>query len=331
LKNLCQSAVNFISGVEVILDKQATRDAYGKALVELGQLHDDIVVLDADLSKSTKTADFAKAFPERFINAGIAEQNMVGMAAGLAAAGKVVFASSFAIFAAGRAFEQVRNSLAYANLNVKICATHSGITVGEDGGSHQSVEDIAIMRSIPNLTVLVPSDGPSTRLALQKLYEHSGPAYLRLGRSALPVIYKDNFDFQIGRGIELREGQDATIIACGTMVALALEAALVLAGEGFKVSVVDMPSIKPLDQDLILRKAKETGAILTAEEHSIIGGLGSAVCEVVSGDYPVLVKRMGINDIFGQSGSPDELMQHYGLTIDKIVENTRLLIKKKTK
>lgn len=313
------------------MDKQATRDAYGKALVELGQLHDDIVVLDADLSKSTKTADFAKAFPERFINAGIAEQNMVGMAAGLAAAGKVVFASSFAIFAAGRAFEQVRNSLAYANLNVKICATHSGITVGEDGGSHQSVEDIAIMRSIPNLTVLVPSDGPSTRLALQRLYEHSGPAYLRLGRSALPVIYKDNFDFQIGRGIELREGQDATIIACGTMVALALEAAQVLAGEGFKVSVVDMPSIKPLDQDLILRKAKETGAILTAEEHSIIGGLGSAVCEVVSGDYPVLVKRMGINDIFGQSGSPDELMQHYGLTIDKIVENTRLLIKKKTK
>lgn len=313
------------------MDKQATRDAYGKALVELGQLHDDIVVLDADLSKSTKTADFAKAFPERFINAGIAEQNMVGMAAGLAAAGKVVFASSFAIFAAGRAFEQVRNSLAYANLNVKICATHSGITVGEDGGSHQSVEDIAIMRSIPNLTVLVPSDGPSTRLALQRLYEHSGPAYLRLGRSALPVIYKDNFDFQIGRGIELREGQDATIIACGTMVALALEAAQVLAGEGFKVSVVDMPSIKPLDQDLILRKAKETGAILTAEEHSIIGGLGSAVCEVVSGDYPVLVKRMGINDIFGQSGSPDELMQHYGLTIDKIVKNTRLLIKKKTK
>lgn len=323
--------VNFISGVEVILDKQATRDAYGKALVELGQLHDDIVVLDADLSKSTKTADFAKAFPERFINAGIAEQNMVGMAAGLAAAGKVVFASSFAIFAAGRAFEQVRNSLAYANLNVKICATHSGITVGEDGGSHQSVEDIAIMRSIPNLTVIVPSDGASTRLALRKLYEHQGPAYLRLGRSAPPVIYQDGVDFQIGRGIELRDGQDATIIACGTMVSLALQAAQALAEEGIQVSLVDMHTIKPLDKDLIVRKARETGAILTVEEHSIIGGLGGAVCEAVSENCPVPVKRMGIDDIFGQSGSPDELMQHYGLTVDKIIENIRLLVEKKIK
>lgn len=313
------------------MDKQATRDAYGKALVELGQLHDDVVVLDADLSKSTKTADFAKAFPERFINAGIAEQNMVGMAAGLAAAGKVVFASSFAIFAAGRAFEQVRNSLAYANLNVKICATHSGITVGEDGGSHQSVEDIAIMRSIPNLTVVVPSDGASTRLALEKLYEHQGPVYLRLGRSALPLIYKDNGDFQIGRGIELRAGKDATIIACGTMVSLALEAAQVLAEEGIQVSLIDMHTIKPLDEELIVRQARETGAILTVEEHSIIGGLGGAVCEVVSENYPVPVKRMGINDIFGQSGKPDELMQHYGLTVDKIVQNIRLLLKKKLK
>ncbi len=315
----------------MILDKQATRDAYGKALVELGSLHDDIVVLDADLSKSTKTADFAKKFPDRFFNAGIAEQNMMGMAAGLAAAGKVVFASSFAIFATGRAFEQVRNSIAYAKLNVKICATHSGITVGEDGGSHQSVEDIAIMRSIPNLTVIVPSDGVSTRLALFKLYEHQGPVYLRLGRPALPVIYQDNLDFKIGRGIELREGRDASIIACGTMVSLALQAAESLAVEGIQVSVVDMHSIKPLDKDLIVRMAQDTGAILTAEEHSIIGGLGSAVCEVVSENYPVPVIRMGINDVFGQSGTPDELMQYYGLTVDKIVQNIRLLLKKKTK
>ena len=311
------------------MDKQATRDAYGKALVELGQLHDNIVVLDADLSKSTKTADFAKAFPERFINAGIAEQNMVGMAAGLAAAGKVVFASSFAIFATGRAFEQVRNSLAYANLNVKICATHSGITVGEDGGSHQSVEDIAVMRSIPNLSVIVPADGVSTRLALFRLYEQPGPVYLRLGRPALPLLYKDDTDFQIGRGIELRQGRDATVIACGGMVSLALEACRILAEEGILVSLVDMHTIKPLDQDLIIRKAKETGAILTVEEHSIIGGLGGAVCEAVSENYPIPVKRMGIEDVFGQSGKPDELMQHYGLTVDKIVQNIRLLLKKK--
>ncbi len=313
----------------MILDKQATRDAYGKALVELGQLHDNIVVLDADLSKSTKTADFAKAFPERFINAGIAEQNMVGMAAGLAAAGKVVFASSFAIFATGRAFEQVRNSLAYANLNVKICATHSGITVGEDGGSHQSVEDIAVMRSIPNLSVIVPADGVSTRLALFRLYEQPGPVYLRLGRPALPLLYKDDTDFQIGRGIELRQGRDATVIACGGMVSLALEACRILAEEGIQVSLVDMHTIKPLDQDLIIRKAKETGAILTVEEHNIIGGLGGAVCEAVSENYPIPVKRMGIEDVFGQSGKPDELMQYYGLTVDKIVQNIRLLLKKK--
>ncbi len=313
------------------MDKQATRDAYGKALVELGSLHDDIVVLDADLSKSTKTINFAKKFPERFFNAGIAEQNMMGMAAGLAAAGKVVFASSFAIFATGRAFEQVRNSIAYANLNVRICATHSGITVGEDGGSHQSVEDITLMRSIPNLTVIVPADGVSTRKALFKLYEHNGPAYLRLGRPALPLIYKDNLDFQIGQGIQLREGQDAAIIACGAMVALGLQAAEILEAEGIQVTVIDMHSIKPLDKDLIIRSAQQTGALLTAEEHTIIGGLGSAVCEVVSENYPVPVIRMGINDVFGQSGTPDELMQHYGLTVEKIVQNIHILLKKKKK
>ncbi len=311
------------------MEKQATRDAYGQALVELGRKHDDVVVLDADLSKSTKTADFAKVFPERFINAGIAEQNMIGMAAGLAAAGKVAFASSFAIFATGRAFEMVRNSLAYANLNVKVCATHAGLTVGEDGGSHQSVEDIAIMRSVPNMCVVVPADGTSTRQAVTAVYQRSGPVYLRLGRPSVPVIYDENVDFTIGRGIELRPGSDATLIACGIMVAKCLEAADSLKAEGIEVAVVDMHTIKPIDQELIERKARETGAILTVEEHSILGGLGGAVCEVVCEKYPVPVLRMGVNDVFGQSGSPDELMEYYGLTVNKIMENVRILIKNK--
>ncbi|NLB87916.1 MAG: transketolase family protein [Syntrophomonadaceae bacterium] len=311
------------------MEKQATRDAYGKALVELGGKYDDVVVLDADLSKSTKTAEFAKAYPNRFINAGIAEQNMIGMAAGLAAAGKSVFASSFAIFAVGRAFEQVRNSIAYANLNVKICATHAGITVGEDGGSHQSVEDIAIMRSVPNMTVVVPSDGISTKKALFTLYHHEGPAYLRLGRPAVPIIYDENMDFELGKGIELKNGTDATIIACGIMVFKALQAAEKLSEDGINVSVIDMHTIKPIDKDLIIKKAKETKAILTLEEHSIIGGLGGAVCEVVAEHCPVPVIRMGINDVFGQSGKPDELLQHYNLTVEHIIQNVQNLLKKK--
>ncbi len=311
------------------MEKQATRDAYGKALVELGQQHQEVVVLDADLSKSTKTADFAKAFPERFINAGIAEQNMIGMAAGLAASGKVVFASSFAMFAVGRAFEQVRNSLAYAHLNVKVCATHAGITVGEDGGSHQSVEDIALMRSIPGMCVVVPADGTSTRQAVQALYTQAGPAYLRLGRPAVPVIYPEDMDFTIGKAIELRAGKDVCLIACGIMVAKCLEAAEILSQEGIELAVVDMHTIKPLDEAMIIKQAQQTGAILTVEEHSILGGLGSAVCEVVCEKYPVPVHRMGIMDIFGQSGSPDELMQYYGLTTAKIIENVRQLLKNK--
>lgn len=311
------------------MEKQATRDAYGKALLELGRKYENIVVLDADLSKSTKTADFAKTFPERFINAGIAEQNMMGMAAGLAASGKVVFASSFAIFATGRAFEMVRNSLAYGKLNVKVCATHAGITVGEDGGSHQSVEDIALMRSIPNMMVLAPADGVSTRAALFELYECPGPAYLRLGRPSVPLIYDSQIDFKIGRGIELKTGADATIVACGIMVAKALEAAGILAAEGIQVSVVDMHTIKPIDQELLIRKAKETGCILSVEEHSILGGLGSSVAEVVSEHCPVPVLRMGINDQFGQSGNPDELLQYYGLTTERIVQNIHNLLKKK--
>lgn len=311
-----------------MLQKQATRDAYGLALVELGHLHEDIVVLDADLSKSTKTADFAKVFPGRFINAGIAEQNMMGMAAGLAASGKKVFASTFAIFATGRAFEQVRNSLAYAGMNVKVCATHAGITVGEDGGSHQSVEDIALMRSIPGMLVVVPSDGVITRQALISLYEYEGPAYLRLGRPAVPVIYDEGTSFEIGRGIKLRGGQDVAIIACGIMVHKSLEAAAILAGQGIEASVIDMHTIKPLDREMVLAAARETGAILTVEEHSIIGGLGSAVCELVSEFQPVPVKRMGLEDTFGQSGSPDELMNYYGLTVEKIVDNIHMLIHK---
>jgi len=310
------------------LEKQATRDAYGKALVELGRKYGDVVVLDADLSKSTKTADFAKAFPERFINIGIAEQNLMGVAAGLAASGKVAFASSFAIFASGRAFEIVRNSLAYASLNVKVCATHAGLTVGEDGGSHQSVEDIAVMRSIPNICVEVPADGTSTRKAVAAIYERPGPVYLRLGRPAVPVLYNEDMDFTIGRGIELRDGRDATLIACGIMVSKCLEAADRLHEAGIEVSVIDMHTIKPIDQELIVRKARETGAILTVEEHSILGGLGGAVCEIVCQECPVPVLRMGIMDVFGQSGSPDELLQYYGLTIDKIVENVQLLRKK---
>lgn len=309
--------------------KQATRDAYGEALVELGHRHNDIVVLDADLSSSTKTAGFARAFPGRFINAGIAEQNMIGMAAGLAAAGKTVFASSFAMFAVGRAFEQVRNSLAYARLNVKVCATHAGLTVGEDGGSHQAVEDIALMRSVPDMCVVVPADGPSTKAALNQLYKRPGPAYLRLGRPAVPKIYNDGTDITIGKGIELLSGDDAAIIACGIMVEKSLQAARLLADEGIKVTVVDMHTIKPIDEELIIRLARTTGAILTAEEHTVLGGLGSAVAEVTAAQYPVLVERLGINDQFGQSGTPDQLLEHYGLTVQEIVNKLHLLLKKK--
>lgn len=311
------------------MEKQATRDAYGQALVELGHLHNDIVVLDADLSSSTKTAGFARNFPDRFINAGIAEQNMIGMAAGLAAAGKTVFASSFAVFAAGRAFEQVRNSLAYANLNVKVAATHAGLTVGEDGGSHQAVEDIALMRAVPNMSVVVPADGPSARAAVFQLYERRGPAYLRLGRPAVPVLYDEKADFAIGRGNRLREGGDVTIIACGIMVGKALQAADILAGEGIEAAVIDMHTIKPIDKDLIIEQAIATGAILTVEEHSIIGGLGSAVAEVAAENHPVLVERLGIEDVFGQSGNPEELLEYYGLTTQNITDKIHLLLKKK--
>ncbi len=311
------------------MEKIATRDAYGKALKQLGEEHADVVVLDGDLSKSTKTVDFARAFPERFFNMGIAEQNMITVAAGLAAAGKVAFASSFAIFATGRAFEQIRNSVAYSRVNVKVCATHAGITVGEDGASHQSIEDIAIMRAVPNMRIIVPSDGPSTTWAVQAIYHEPGPFYLRLGRSAVPVIHNEQVDFQIGRAVWLREGKDVGILACGIMVAEAVKAAALLADEGIQATVLDIHTIKPLDREAVLKAARDCGCLVTAEEHSIIGGLGGAVAELTAEEYPVPVLRVGIQDQFGQSGKPQELMEYYGLTAARIAETARSAIKKK--
>lgn len=301
----------------------ATRDAYGKALVELGQSNEDIVVLDADLSKSTKTATFAEAFPERFFNLGIAEANMIGTAAGLAAAGKVPFASSFACFASGRTFDVVRVSVCYAGLGVKIGASHSGLTVGEDGASHQSVEDIALMRSLPNMTVVVPADAVETRQAVLAAAAAPGPFYLRFGRPRVPVLFGDDYQMQLGRAALLRQGGDVTIVACGYMVHLALEAAEQLAAEGLQARVLNMATIKPLDEEALAAAAQETGAIVTAEEHSIIGGLGGAVAEYLSGQYPVPVLRVGVKDIFGESGSPAELMQKYGLTAADIAGAAR--------
>ena len=300
-------------------NKIATREAYGKALVKLGKINDDVVVLDADLSKSTKTNDFYKAYPDRFFNMGIAEQNLVGAACGFAATGKIPFASTFAMFATGRAFEIIRNSACYPKLNVKICATHAGITVGEDGGSHQSVEDISLMRSIPNMTVLVPADGVEAEKMIFAAAEYNGPMYVRLGRSAVPTLFDENYNFEIGKGVVLREGDDATIIACGMMVNEALIAADMLKEENINVRVINMSTIKPIDRELIITAAKETGAIVTAEEHSIIGGLGSAVSEVVSENHPVKVKKVGLNDCFGESGTPGELLEKYGLTAKNIV------------
>ena len=304
-------------------NKIAPREAYGKALVKLGKINDDVVVLDADLSKSTKTNDFYKAYPDRFFNMGIAEQNLVGAACGFAAAGKIPFASTFAMFATGRAFEIIRNSACYPKLNVKICATHAGITVGEDGGSHQSVEDISLMRSIPNMTVLVPADGVEAEKMIFAAAEYNGPMYVRLGRSAVPTLFDENYNFEIGKGVVLKEGNDATIIACGMMVNEALIAADMLKEENINVRVINMSTIKPIDTELIIKAAKETKAIVTAEEHSIIGGLGSAVSEVVSENHPVKVKKVGLNDCFGESGTPGELLEKYGLTAKNIVAKVK--------
>lgn len=311
------------------MDKIATRDAYGKALVKLGSRRCDVVVLDADLAKSTKTYDFMKFCPERFFNMGIAEQNLMGTAAGFAAAGKTAFASTFAIFATGRAYEQIRNSIAYNKLNVKVAATHAGLTVGEDGASHQMIEDISLMRTIPNMTVMVPVDGIETEQMVFKAAEMDGPVYIRLGRSAVPVVLPENYVYEVGKAVTLKEGKDVSILACGIMVAEALQATAELAEEGISARVINISTIKPIDTKTVVMAAKETGAIVTAEEHNVIGGLGSAVAEVLGENCPVPLKRVGIKDTFGESGKPQELLEKYGLTKGAIKEAVLEVLKRK--
>lgn len=301
------------------MESIATREAYGKTLVELVE-NKDIVVLDADLAGATKTAMFKKACPERFFDMGIAEGDMMGTAAGLAVSGKIPFASTFAIFAAGRGFEQIRNSICYPNINVKIAATHAGVTVGEDGGSHQAIEDISLMRSLPNMVVLNPADAVEARQMVLAAAEYVGPMYLRFGRAATPVIHDDSYKFELGKGEVVKEGKDVSIIATGIMVAKALEAAETLKVEGIDAEVINISTIKPLDNELVLASAKKTGKVVTAEEHSIIGGLGSAVCELLAEEHPVKVTRIGVKDCFGQSGTPAALLEHYGLTAADIVK-----------
>ena len=309
----------------------ATREAFGKALVELGADH-DFVVLDADLSEATKTCYFAKAYPDRFFDCGIAEGNMIGIAAGLAAAGKTVVASSFAMFAAGRAFEQIRNSVAYPHLNVKICATHAGITVGEDGATHQCLEDLAIMRVIPGITVLNPSDATEAAAAMKVALETDGPFYIRFGRYAVPVLHNNpDYEYHPGKGELVANGDDATIIATGMMVATAIEASMILAARGIRVRIINMHTIKPLDCSIVREAAAETGAIVTAEEHNIIGGLGSAVAECVSEYCPVPVIRMGVNDCFGRSGKVPPLLEAYELTADTLVNKVVAALQLKDK
>ena len=297
----------------------STRQAYGEALVELGAKHGNLVVMDADLSKSTMTAKFGEAYPDRFFNMGIAEQNMYAAAAGLAASGKIVCASTFAMFATGRAYEVVRNSIGYTGANVKICASHGGITVGEDGASHQTFEDVALMRTIPGMTVINPADGASARRLLVKAVELDGPVYMRFGRSAVPDVYGMGAEFEIGKGCCVRDGSDVTVIAAGIMVGKALAAADRLAGEGVSARVVDMHTIKPIDKSIIVKAASETKGIVTAEEHSVIGGLAGAVAEVVALNCPARMAFVGQQDVFGESGKPDELLVKYGMDVDDIV------------
>lgn len=315
--------------IKLQAEKMATRDAYGKALVQLGEINKNIIVLDADLSKSTKTADFAKAFPERFFNMGIAEQNLIGFSAGLAAAGKVPFASTFAVFATGRAFEQIRNSVAYPKLNVKIAATHAGISVGEDGASHQAVEDLSLMRGLPNMTVLVPADAQETLQVINAAAAYNGPVYIRMGRLAVPVLYDDNYNFEIGKANVITEGKDVAIIANGLMLAEALKATEELNSRGIEATVVNCASLKPFDEDTIIKVARLTGAVVTAEEHSIIGGLGSAVAEVLGENCPVPLVRVGIKDTFGESGRPEELLVKYGLTSQEIIKAVEKVLDRK--
>lgn len=306
------------------IKKIATRDSYGNTLKELGAEYDNLIVLDADLAEATKTIKFKEAFPERFIDCGIAEGNMIGIAAGLASTGKVVFASSFAMFAAGRAFEQIRNSVGYTKLNVKIAATHGGISVGEDGASHQCNEDFALMRSIPGMVVISPSDDVEARAAVKAAYHYNGPCYLRFGRLAVPVINdNEDYKFEIGKGITLKEGNDVAIIATGLMVNEALEAAKELEKDGISARVINIHTLKPIDEEIIIKAAKETKFIVTCEEHNIIGGLSDAVCQVVCNNAPAKVVRIGVNDEFGKSGPALELLKIYGLSKENIIETVK--------
>lgn len=308
--------------------KIATRESYGNALVELGKEHEDLVVLDADLAAATKTGIFKKAFPDRHIDCGIAEANMVGIGAGLAAAGMVPFVSSFAMFAAGRAFEQVRNSVGYPHLNVKIGATHAGISVGEDGATHQCNEDIALMRTIPGMVVISPADDVEAKAAVRAAYEYDGPVYLRFGRLAAPVIFdEETYKFEIGKGQVVTEGTDVTIIATGLMVGNSMEAAKMLAEKGISAKVINMATIKPLDEELVIAAAKETGKVVTVEEHSVIGGLGSAVCDVLSEKCPTPVLKVGVNDVFGHSGPALDLIAEFGLDAKGIAEKVERFVK----
>ncbi|AZO94373.1 transketolase family protein [Halocella sp. SP3-1] len=303
----------------------ATRDAYGEALVALGE-SEEIFVFDADLSCATKTEHFAAKYPERFFQMGIAEQDMMGTAAGTAVMGKTPFVSTFALFATGRAYEQVRNSIAYPNLNVKIAASHSGITVGPDGGSHQSVEDIGLMRLVPNMKVVVPADAYETRKVLEAALEIEGPFYIRLGRNPVPVLFNDDYEYEFGKISTLTDGSDLSIAATGIMVTEALQAAKLLKKDGINVRVLNVHTIKPLDKETIIKAAEETKLIVSVEEHSIIGGLGAAICELLCEQRPTPVVRMGLNDTFGQSGSPEELLEYYGLTADNIVKRVKTVL-----
>lgn len=304
-------------------NKIATRESFGKALVELGKENENVVVLTADLAGATKTSLFEKEFPDRFINVGIAEQNMIGISAGLATTGKIPFASTFAMFAAGRAYDQIRNSVAYPKLNVKICGTHAGVTVGEDGATHQMLEDLSLMRSIPNMTVLCTSDDVQTRWAIKEMAKIDGPVYIRLARVATPVIYNENQKFEIGKMVQIGDGIDATVFATGVEVAEALKAKEELEKENINIRVVDVHTIKPIDREMIIKCAKETKKLITIEDHSVIGGLGTAVCEVLSEEYPTKVVRMGMQDRFGKSGKAEQLLKYFKLDSEAIIEKVK--------
>lgn len=304
-------------------NKIATRESFGKALVELGKENENVVVLTADLAGATKTSLFEKEFPDRFINVGIAEQNMIGISAGLATTGKIPFASTFAMFAAGRAYDQIRNSVAYPKLNVKICGTHAGVTVGEDGATHQMLEDLSLMRSIPNMTVLCTSDDVQTKWAIKEMAKIDGPVYIRLARVATPVIYNENQKFEIGKMVQIGDGTDATVFATGVEVAEALKAKEELEKENINIRVVDVHTIKPIDREMIIKCARETKKLITIEDHSIIGGLGTAVCEVLSEEYPTKVVRMGMQDRFGKSGKAEQLLKYFKLDSEAIIEKVK--------